>query len=99
MKNRKSFTSTIAFWLAALMLLTQLAGVIPMEVSAASSSEIRAQIDALESMAEETLGSAAETIDFINKVDIESLNASIEKLNEILTSLSGFLSLFGGNRR
>ena len=49
MKNRKSFTSTIAFWLAALMLLTQLAGVIPMEVSAASSSEIRAQIDALES--------------------------------------------------
>lgn len=53
------------------------------------------KIDALESMAEETLSSAAETLDSVNKVDINSLNASIEKLNEILTSLSSFLSLFG----
>lgn len=53
------------------------------------------KIDALESMAEETLSSAAETLDFVNRVDIDSLNASIEKLNEILTALSGFLSLFG----
>lgn len=53
------------------------------------------KIDALEGMAEETLSSAAETLDFVNRVDIDSLNASIEKLNEILTALSGFLSLFG----
>jgi predicted PurR-regulated permease PerM len=53
------------------------------------------KINALESMAEETLSSAAETLDFVNKVDIDSLNAGIEKLNEILTKLSGFLSLFG----
>lgn len=58
-------------------------------------SEAIEKIDGLEDMAGETLQSAAETIGLVNSIDIESLNTSIEKLNEILSSLSGFLSLFG----
>lgn len=60
------------------------------------------KIDSLEDMAmetlqsgEETLAAAAETLALVNSFDIESLNGDIEKLNEILTTLSSFLSLFG----
>lgn len=48
MKNRKFWISLIAGLLAAAMLLGLLAGLIPTNASAASSSEIREQIDALE---------------------------------------------------
>ena len=60
------------------------------------------KIDGLEDMAQDTLQSAgqtlasvAEALEYVNSVDIESLNGGIEKLNDILTTLDSFLSLFG----
>ena len=47
MKNRKRFVSIMAGVMAALMLLTLILGLLPTNVSAASSSEIRKQINQL----------------------------------------------------
>ena len=47
MRNRKRFVSIMAGIMAALMLLTLILGLLPTNVSAASSSEIRKQINAL----------------------------------------------------
>ena len=47
MKNRKRLVSILAGVMAALMLLTLILGLLPTNVSAASSSEIRKQINAL----------------------------------------------------
>ena len=48
MKKRKFFICRTALFLAAVLLVNQFAGTMPVNVRAASSSEIRAQIDALE---------------------------------------------------
>lgn len=48
MKKRKFFICRTAIFLAAVLLVNQFAGTMPVNVRAASSSEIRAQIDALE---------------------------------------------------
>lgn len=65
-------------------------------------TEALEKIDSLEDIAmetlqsgEETLAAAAETLALVNSFDIESLNSDIEKLSEILTTLSTFLSFFG----
>lgn len=47
MKNRKTLASILAAVLAAIMLLTLIAGILPRPVEAASSSEIKKQLDAL----------------------------------------------------
>ena len=47
MKNRKTIASILAFLLAAIMLLSLIAGILPRPVEAASSSEIKKQLDAL----------------------------------------------------
>ena len=47
MKNRKTLASILAAILAAIMLLSLIAGVLPRPVEAASSSEIKKQLDAL----------------------------------------------------
>ena len=47
MKNRKPIASILAFLLAAIMLLSLIAGILPRPVEAASSSEIKKQLDAL----------------------------------------------------
>lgn len=53
MKNRKLWVCVMAGFLAALMLLTLVAGILPRPVSAASSSEIKKQLDALKEEREE----------------------------------------------
>ena len=47
MKNRKRLASILAAVLAAIMLLSLIAGILPRPVEAASSSEIKKQLDAL----------------------------------------------------
>ena len=47
MKNRKTIASILAAILAAIMLLSLIAGILPRPVEAASSSEIKKQLDAL----------------------------------------------------
>ena len=47
MKNRKKLASILAAVLAAIMLLSLIAGILPRPVEAASSSEIKKQLDAL----------------------------------------------------
>ncbi len=47
MKNRKLWVCIMAGFLAAMMLLSLIAGILPRPVSAASSSEIKKQLDAL----------------------------------------------------
>ena len=47
MKNRKRIVSILAGIMAAIMLLTLIIGLLPTRASAASSSEIRKQINAL----------------------------------------------------
>ncbi len=53
MKNRKRLVSILAGVMAAIMLLTLIAGLIPTTASAASSSEIRKQINQLKEQKEE----------------------------------------------
>ena len=48
MKNRKRFVSVLAGVMAAIMLLTLLLSILPLRASAASSSEIRKQINSLQ---------------------------------------------------
>jgi len=60
MKNRKRFVSILAGIMAAVMLLTLILGLIPVPASAASSSEIRKQINELKKEKEEIKGKIAE---------------------------------------
>lgn len=60
MKNRKFFICRTALFLAAVLLVNQFAGAMPVNVRAASSSEIRAQIDALEGQQAEIEAQIAE---------------------------------------
>ena len=60
MKQRKKLTSVLAGVLAAVMLLTLFLGLIPGDASAASSSEIRKQINALKEEKEEISKQIAE---------------------------------------
>ena len=46
MKNRKTIASILAAILAAIMLLSLIAGILPRPAEAASSSEIKKQLDA-----------------------------------------------------
>ena len=48
MKNRKKLVSILAGVMAAIMLLTLIFSILPMRAAAASSSEIRKQINALQ---------------------------------------------------
>ena len=52
------------------------------------------KIDELENMALDTIQKAADTLNYVNSIDIGSLNGGIEKLSQILTTLANFLSLF-----
>ena len=60
MKKRKFFICRTALFLAAVLLVNQFAGTMPVNVRAASSSEIRAQIDALEGQQAEIEAQIAE---------------------------------------
>ena len=60
MKKRKFFICRTALFLAAVLLVNQFAGTLPVNVRAASSSEIRAQIDALEGQQAEIEAQIAE---------------------------------------
>ena len=52
MKNRKRLVSILAGIMAAIMLLTLILGLIPTQVRAASSSEIKKQIEELQNISE-----------------------------------------------
>lgn len=76
MKNRKRLTSVLAGILAAIMLLSLIAGLLPTRVSAASSASIQAEIDELE----EQEAALQEEIDAIN----EQLTANFTEMEEIV---------------
>lgn len=59
--------------------------------------EIKSQAEGIGDLtenAEKTMQDAAEALSMLKSVNIESLNNGIERLNEILTPLSNFLSVF-----
>ena len=63
MKNRKRLVSILAGIMAAIMLLTLVLGMIPTRASAASSSEIRKQINELQKQKSEIAKQIKDTID------------------------------------
>ena len=104
MKNRKKFVSVMAGLMAAVMLLTLIFSLIPANVSAASSSEIKKQINqlkedkkAIQAQMEEVQGQYEENeneiIDTVNKKntidqEISLLLEQIEVINQELSSYS-----------
>lgn len=104
MKNRKKFISIMAGILAAVMLLTLVLSLLPTHVHAASSSEIRGQIDALEEkqaaleaemagIRDQYVANENEMLDMVSKKnvidqEIANLNAQITLINSQIASFN-----------
>ena len=104
MKNRKKFISIMAGILAAVMLLTLVLSLLPSHVHAASSSEIREQIDAMEEeqaalesqmagIQQQYVANENEMLDMVsqkNVIDqeIANLNAQISLINEQIAAFN-----------
>ena len=104
MKNRKRLVSILAGIMAAIMLLSLIAGILPTAVSAASSSEIRKQINQLKEQKEEIEAQIEEVksqyqqnedelLDIVNRKnaidqEIGLLHAQIININEQLAAFN-----------
>ena len=82
MKNRKRFVAIMAGILVAAMILGFLAMLLPTRVSAASSSEIRSQIDELESQSAELDAQIAE-LDAQMQANLDDMRDVVDQKNRI----------------
>lgn len=103
MKNRKRFVSFLAGLMAAVMLLTLMMSILPSQASAASSSEIRKQINQLKKEKEELKEKIAdvkdqykenenEIADIIAKKNV--IDQEIQLLSEQITNMNDQLSAY-----
>ena len=103
MKNRKRLVSFLAGLMAAVMLLTLLMSILPTRASAASSSEIRKQINQLKKEKEEIKDKISdvkdqykanenEIADIIAKKNV--IDQEIQLLSEQLTNMNDQLSAY-----
>lgn len=103
MKNRKRFVSILAGIMAAIMLLSLLLSLIPVSASAASSSEIRKQINQLKKEKDEIKDKIAEVqaqyeeneneiADIISKKNV--IDQEIQLLSEQITNINDQLTAF-----
>ena len=103
MKNRKRIISVLSGIMAAIMLLTLLMSILPSRVSAASSSEIRKQINQLKKEKEELQDKIAdvkeqykenenEIADIIRKKNV--IDQEIQILSEQITNMNDQLSAY-----
>ena len=108
MKNRKQMVSVLAGIMAAVMLLTLLLGLLPTRASAASSSEIRKQINALkeekkalkgkieevQAQYKENENEIADIIAKKNVIDqeIQLLSEQITNINEQITAYNTLIA-------
>ena len=101
MKNRKQVVSILAGIMAAVMLLTLLLGLLPARASAASSSEIRKQINALkeekkalqgkiQEVKEQYQENENEIVDIIAKKNV--IDQEIQLLSEQITNINEQIS-------
>ena len=79
MRNRKKMVSLLAGIMAAVMLLTLILGLIPTRASAASSSEIKKQINALKKQKTELQGQIEDVQNQYEENEDEILNMVNQK--------------------
>ena len=103
MKKRKLWVSVLAGFMAAVMLLSLIAGLIPTKVSAATSKEIRKQLDALKEEKKEIAAqikevrglynaNAGEIEDLVSQKD--AIDLEIKLLHELVDNINQQISAY-----